>query len=344
MKSEIEKTLKTYLQAIYQKDLETVYDTLYEDDVIEFHETVLEFAEKMDVFGETEDFLKRLKIPDLQSLKKMTPKTLMFALFDMATGGIEQEDLERMVEGTKVTLIEDAEFITVVHYEFPIKMFDEWEMTQTDMNMILTEGEWKIFFKSGLRMALQKYQKQVDDYYDRKSKDQLENLQHEGDLTIYTLKGYKNIEGDTVFEARFRDAGEFSEGLAYVQVMRKYGFLNLKGELAIKPQFLEARDFSQGRAAVKLRVDNEYLWGFIDKKGKMIIPAIYTTATSFSEKLCAVEKDEKWGYINKSGKTVIPFKFAEASPFEYGEAEVCVYNSKGDLVDMVIDKKGQLVE
>lgn len=344
MKAKIEKTLRTYLQAIYQKDLETVYNTLYKDDVIEFHETILEFAEKMDVFGETEDFLKRLRIPDLKTLKKMTPKELMFALFNMVTGGMDQKDLKRMIEGTKVTLIEEAEFITVVHYKFPFKMFDEWEEMETDMNMILTGGEWKIFFKSGLRIALQKYQNEVDDYYDRKSKDQLENLQHEGDLTIYTLKGYKNIEGDTVFEARFRDAGEFSQGLAYVQVMRKYGYINLKGEFAIKPQFLEARDFAEGRAAVKVEDEDENLWGFIDKKGNMVIPAIFSTVSDFSEKLCAVEKDEKWGFINKSGKTVIPFKFEDASPFNYGTAEVSVYNSKGDLVEMTIDKKGRLVD
>ena len=82
MKAEIKKTLKAYLTAIYQQDLETMYDLLYEDDILEYKTTIEEFAEKMDVFGETEDFLKKLKIKNIKALKKMKPKEFMFTILD----------------------------------------------------------------------------------------------------------------------------------------------------------------------------------------------------------------------------------------------------------------------
>jgi hypothetical protein len=42
-------------------------------------------------------------------------------------------------------------------------------------------------------------------------------------------------------------------------------------------------------------------WGYIDKKGKMVIPAVYDGADIFSEGLARVEVNGKWGYIDTKG-------------------------------------------
>ena len=63
-----------------------------------------------------------------------------------------------------------------------------------------------------------------------------------------------------------------------------------------------AGDFSEGFASVK----SNDKWGFIDTKGKMVIPCVYDYARSFSKGFASVESNEKWGVINQSGEFVIP--------------------------------------
>ncbi len=50
-------------------------------------------------------------------------------------------------------------------------------------------------------------------------------------------------------------------------------------------------------------------------------------------------KGGKWGYINKQGKIVIPAQFEEAGDFENGKAEV-KFNSKR----VFIDKRGRIIK
>ena len=78
-----------------------------------------------------------------------------------------------------------------------------------------------------------------------------------------------------------------------------FGFKNSKGEVVIKPQYRWTWDFSQGLCPVNL--------------GRT-----YYTAPE-NEKCC----EDHYGYIDSRGKTVIPFLFDEASTFsKYGVAAV----------------------
>ena len=66
--------------------------------------------------------------------------------------------------------------------------------------------------------------------------------------------------------------------------------------------------------------------GFIDKSGKLVIPAmyegnfcvgmgttiIYSNVPKFKDGLCRVIKDDKYGYIDKNGNVVIPFEYDSA--------------------------------
>ncbi|MEE8043841.1 MAG: WG repeat-containing protein [Thermodesulfobacteriota bacterium] len=47
----------------------------------------------------------------------------------------------------------------------------------------------------------------------------------------------------------------------------KWGFVNKKGEIVIEPQFENAVSFSGGLAIVELGGGK---WGYIDKKGKLV--------------------------------------------------------------------------
>ena len=61
--------------------------------------------------------------------------------------------------------------------------------------------------------------------------------------------------------------GNFSEGLASFRAGPKWGFLNKRGEVVIEPVFETAVSFSDGLAIVELGGGE---WGYIDKKGKFV--------------------------------------------------------------------------
>jgi DNA-binding transcriptional regulator/RsmH inhibitor MraZ len=49
-------------------------------------------------------------------------------------------------------------------------------------------------------------------------------------------------------------------------------------------------------------------WGYIDKKGRMVIPPVYDDVQPFSENVQAmVEVNGKHGYIDTKGDIVRPF-------------------------------------
>jgi WG containing repeat len=62
--------------------------------------------------------------------------------------------------------------------------------------------------------------------------------------------------------------------------------------------------------------------GFINDRGKVVVPARYESALPFSEGLAAVRHEGRWGYIDRSGKEVIPYLFRTAESFHGGVAIV----------------------
>ena len=345
-KEEIEKVFKQYIKAIFSKDFESMFSVLFEDDMQEYRNTMIDFAHKMDEFGESQDFINKLGFKSISQIEQTSLFQFMESIFNLISREVGEKNLKRILSETAITNIEEVEYFSIVSYQYPINIFDKWELYKGEVQMINSKGEWKIFFKSGLEAGLSKFQEDIDRYYERRNRDNLNNFKFESDLTKFSIIGFKDFSsGKVVLEPRFRDAGEFSNGLAYVQIMKKYGYINVEGDLVIKPQFLDAKDFSQNLAGVKKELINgKTLWGFIDKKGKEKISFEFNETSNFSQGLCAVKKDDKWGFINKKGELLIPYKFDTAEDFEYGSAYVGIYNDHGEEVELVIDKKGNIKE
>ncbi|MCF8296621.1 MAG: WG repeat-containing protein [Saprospiraceae bacterium] len=99
-----------------------------------------------------------------------------------------------------------------------------------------------------------------------------------------------------------------------------FGFINKKGEIVIEPNFDCVFDFNEGFAPVF--IDNK--WGYIDTNGVMVIENIYKKALNFSDGLALVIKDSLVGYINKDGKTIIPFIYEDGLSFSEGLAAVFI--------------------
>ncbi|MCX7766465.1 MAG: WG repeat-containing protein [Candidatus Sumerlaeia bacterium] len=89
--------------------------------------------------------------------------------------------------------------------------------------------------------------------------------------------GYIDRSGRMVIEPKFDCARNFSEDLAPVGVTdifhlteKKIGYINKAGEYVIKPQFSRVSDFCDGVAKFEMDRWGNYIWGYIDKTGKII--------------------------------------------------------------------------
>lgn len=131
---------------------------------------------------------------------------------------------------------------------------------------------------------------------------------------------YIDHEGRIISPLRFDAAGDFSEGLAAVEISGLWGYIDREGRIAIKPQFEDAMEFSESLAAVRKKGQ----WGFINHAGVFVITPRFESAGSFSDgRARVIEKVEEAGYyIDKSGKQVFAGDFRWATGFRHGLAHV----------------------
>ena len=153
---------------------------------------------------------------------------------------------------------------------------------------------------------------------------------------------YKNLIEDVKMGGQLEPLRPLREGLAahYSYSSRLYGFRDKDGNLTISPTYSKAQDFSDGLAAVKT---TDGKWGFIDKTGKMVIEAKFSSEPSrFSEGYAVVEKkDGTKCYIDKLGNVVFD-GLIDANIFYNGRAYVHLNrNSKYTLA--LIDKSFKVV-
>lgn len=136
----------------------------------------------------------------------------------------------------------------------------------------------------------------------------------------------------------------FSEGLALARSAEGalgWGFVDKSFKFVIpKDSFEDARHFKEGLAPAAMAFDYQgrmeppgssgesRKWGYVDRKGKWVVPPTFGSAAPFSEGLAVVgiwEKggyEMKHGYIDKTGKIVIPASFTYAKSFSEGLAGV----------------------
>jgi hypothetical protein len=112
------------------------------------------------------------------------------------------------------------------------------------------------------------------------------------------------------------------EALFPIKAEGQYGYMDRKGKLVLKGPYAGASRFSEGLAAVQLKKAGKV--GYIDTTGKLVIALQFDLGDPFSEGFAAVMADHKWGYIDKTGKIVIPFTYGAAEPFVNGRAAVAM--------------------
>lgn len=137
---------------------------------------------------------------------------------------------------------------------------------------------------------------------------------------------YKNLIEEVKFD-NLVPPRPLHEGLAahYSYSKRLYGFRDKDGNLIIAPSYSKVQDFSDELAAVQTTNGK---WGYIDKTGKMVIEAKFSSEPSpFNEGYAVVEKrDGKKCFIDKLGNIVFD-ELKDAYNFHNGKAFVRLNNS-----------------
>jgi WG repeat protein len=162
---------------------------------------------------------------------------------------------------------------------------------------------------------------------------------HEGlaAVSVGDKWGFIDRTGKIVIAPRFRNVGEFSEGLAFAAETGSpnYGVIDKRGKFVIEPLFATGSDFSEGLAMVDIH------WGgrhYIDRKGEtaLVLSDGYSPGDNFHDGLALVRKNDKYGFIDKKGEVVIAPQYDDAGGFSEGLAPVQI-NDKS----MYIDKTGK---
>jgi WG containing repeat len=141
--------------------------------------------------------------------------------------------------------------------------------------------------------------------------------------------------------------GNFSEGLAAVRGANgRAGYINKQGQFVIRPKYLTASDFHEGVATVDLsrEYNTPHKYAYINKQGEVIKHILYDEGNYSSEGLI-LDRDAKGklGYLNNKGRVVIPYQFDTAWPFSEGLAAVSKKNEKGTDSVGYIDKFGRFI-
>lgn len=85
----------------------------------------------------------------------------------------------------------------------------------------------------------------------------------------------------------------------------KYGFVGEDGNWVIEPKFKDAEEFSNGLAIIQLRSK----WGVIDSNGDTVIKANFDDIRNLPFNFFKVKINGKYGILDKNGKTILEAKY-----------------------------------
>jgi len=155
------------------------------------------------------------------------------------------------------------------------------------------------------------------------------------------LYGYYDKEGNLTIPMKYLDATIFVDGIAWVMNKEERGFINKTGEFIFKAEDgVFGLPFIQNRAVVH---NKDGRFGFINKKGEVVIPYQFDEAVSFSEDLAPVFDQGKFKYIDTNGKEIILTKRPYARQFKNGYAFTAEANDKYQPLWQVINKEGLIM-
>ncbi len=127
-----------------------------------------------------------------------------------------------------------------------------------------------------------------------------------------------------------------SDGLMPLRTAQGVGYIDGRGRVVIpfgdRPETL----FAAGTAPTRCSTTRK--WGFMDRRGSVMLPCKWDCAQPFAEGLAVVCVGRKMGYVDRTGKLAIKVQFRSARPFKNGVA--MVETNRGAAA---IDKTGKWI-
>lgn len=115
--------------------------------------------------------------------------------------------------------------------------------------------------------------------------------------------GFINENGKEICPPLYDEVSSFNEGLAGIKNNGKWGFVNKNGKEICPPLYNDASSFNEGFAAVKKNND----WFLINNKGIECLQLLYDEVLFYD--VYIVRKNDKWGFIDHKGKIIIPVEY-----------------------------------
>lgn len=121
----------------------------------------------------------------------------------------------------------------------------------------------------------------------------------------------------------------FSEGLAMIAVGNKYGYIDKSGTIVIPPRYWLAWNFQEGAASVQM---DDAKWVLINRSGETMGEGRFDNIADFQGGLARVRNFRDYGFIDPKGKIVVPVAFSAALPFSEELAAVYLGGSHEQLI------------
>jgi hypothetical protein len=174
--------------------------------------------------------------------------------------------------------------------------------------------------------------------------------------------GYAGRDGAIKITPQYDSAYFFTFDLAEVCVGEceypkngKHGLINTAGQFIVNPTYDNIGDTSSELIPVcigKCDFDgSSSKWGFVDRKGAVVIPPQFGAAWGFREGLAAVcvgvkcgytDPNGKWGFIDKTGRFVINPQYDQVTAVSDGVAQIKIGTGKEAKIGYV-DKNGKVI-
>lgn len=111
---------------------------------------------------------------------------------------------------------------------------------------------------------------------------------------------YYITEEADLYQGFYEKATEFQNGIAVIQMNKKWGIINRKGITLVRPKYSRIEDFENGYAKVEL----DGVSGLSDIKGEMIVQPGFEYISYAGQGLFRVEQGDQIGYFDQNGNWI----------------------------------------
>ena len=123
-----------------------------------------------------------------------------------------------------------------------------------------------------------------------------------------------------------------------------FELLNARGDLVTQlGDELSHIEESESLMLIRMKEDKRRITRYFSLDEQFLLPESYEGGSAFAEGLAAVQQNELWGYIDRRGRWVVTPRYERVTDFNDGIARVTYENLDGARWSEHIDKTGKVL-